>query len=160
MPKILAIDYGTKNIGLALSDDEGKIAFPYKTLKPGCHSRESGNPENLFCDKPRFIDPRLRGDDKKRNRITEKIISDLKNICKIEKVEKIIIGMPLFLTGDKSKTTEKVFDFARALEREIGLPVETIDERLSTIQAKKLENKNARNIDELSAQILLQGYLD
>jgi len=32
--KILAIDYGTKNIGLALSDDRGKLAFVYKVLTP------------------------------------------------------------------------------------------------------------------------------
>ena len=39
-------------------------------------------------------------------------------------------------------------------------PIKTIDERLSTEQALRLENKNKKNIDELSAQILLQSYLD
>ena len=136
--KILAIDYGSKNIGLALSDDEQKIAFAYKTLNVGAY-RNTPLPNNTRI---------------------QKIISDIKNICEIEKVKKIIIGLPLWLTGDRSKTTELVFDFARQLEQGIGLPVETIDERLSTVEANKLENKNARNIDELSAQILLAGWLE
>jgi len=136
--KILAIDYGSKNIGLALSDDEQKIAFAYKTLNVGA-----------YCNTPLPNNTRI-----------QKIISDIKNICEIEKVKKIIIGLPLWLTGDRSETTEKVFEFARLLEQGTGLPVETIDERLSTVQANKLENKNARNIDELSAQILLAGWLE
>lgn len=130
--KILAIDYGSKNIGLALSDDEMKMAFAYATLRVKTQDFSSW----------------------------QKIITDIKNICQIERVQKIIIGMPLWLTGDKSQTTEVVFNFARELEQGTGLKVETIDERLSTVQANKLENKNAKNIDELSAQILLAGYLE
>lgn len=129
--KIMAIDYGTKNIGLALSDNEARLAFAYTTLKV-----------------------------KNKEKNWQKIIADIKNICQIERVQKIIIGMPLWLTGESSKTSEDVFNFAKDLEKEIGLPLETIDERLSTVQANRLENKNAKNIDELSAQIILQSWLD
>lgn len=137
--KILAIDYGSKNIGLAMSDDEGRMAFAYKTLRVKTQDFSSW----------------------------QKIISDLKKICQQEKVKKIIIGMPLWLTGDKSQTTEVVFEFAHQLEKGIGLKVETIDERWSTIEAYK--NKISRDrsrpvlkhsLDALSAQILLQSWLE
>ncbi|MBU4360430.1 Holliday junction resolvase RuvX [Candidatus Parcubacteria bacterium] len=124
MSKILAIDYGTKNIGLALSDDEQKLGFAYKTIN------------------------------------NNKIILKLKNICEAEDVEKIIIGLPINLSGAKTKSTEMVFNFVKKLKKELNLPIEMVDERLSTAQALRLENKNKKNIDELSAQIILQAYLD
>ena len=131
--KILAIDYGTKNIGLALSDENQKIAFPFATLQ---------------------------GASRDNNEAFLKVMKDIKNICKLEDVKKIIIGMPVGLSGEKTSTTELVFEFIKELEKYMEIPVEEIDERLSTMQAARLENKNARNIDELSAQILLQSYLD
>ena len=123
--KILAIDYGTKNIGLALSDDRGKLAFAYRTL------------------------------------INNKIIfSNLKKICEIENIKKIIIGLPIGLSGKNTQTTELALDFIKKLKQELNISVQTVDERLSTVQAGYLESKNKKNINELSAQILLQDYLD
>ena len=124
--KILGIDYGTKNIGLALSDDEANFAFPYKQL---IH-------ENL---KTTFL--------------------KLKKICKEENVEKIIIGLPINLAGEKTESTQKVQDFILELEKEINLPIQTIDERLSTEQAYKI-GANKKDADQISAQILLQNWLD
>jgi len=132
MPKILAIDFGVKNIGLALSDDRQKIAFAYNTLTVRCQS--------VRCWK--------------------KIISDIQNICKLEKITRLIVGMPINLSGQKTKSTEAVFKFVKELENVLDIPIQAEDERLTTVQASRLENKNARNIDELSAQILLQSYLD
>ncbi|MFH1456858.1 MAG: Holliday junction resolvase RuvX [Patescibacteria group bacterium] len=122
--KTLSIDYGTKNIGLALSDDSGRLGFPYKTLN---------NNENFFLE--------------------------LSNICNKEKVEKIIIGMPIGLSGRATVTTELVKNFIENLKNKINIDMETVDERLTTVEANKMENKNKRNIDELSAQVLLQSYL-
>jgi len=132
MTKILAIDYGSKNVGLALSDDEGKLAFAYNTLH--------GN-----------------GDIKRHK---EKIAGDIKNICKLEKVDRVVVGMPLGLAGGKTEMSEEVFEFVKILEEGCEVPVEVEDERWTSVQASKMENKTARNIDELSAQILLQAYLD
>lgn len=130
--KILAIDYGTKNIGLALSDDSAKFAFAYGTLKT------SG----------------------KTKLAEQKIIEDLRNICEVENAGKIVVGLPLGLSSQNTGSTEKVFNFIKELEDQINLPVTTEDERLTTVQASKLGNQSAQNIDELSAQVLLQSYLD
>ncbi len=122
--KVLGIDYGTKNIGLALSDDTQKLAFAYRTL----------NRSNL--------------------------IPELKDICDKEEVEKIVVGLPTNLSGEETKSAEMVFEFIKQLEEELKIKVEVEDERLSTVQASRLENKTAQNIDELSAQIFLQAHLD
>lgn len=134
MSKILAIDYGEKNIGLALSDDEQKFAFAYNTLQ---------------------VDKRRQTTNK-----TAKIMVDLKKICQLEKVIRIVVGLPIGLNGNNTKKTEEVFAFVKELEEELNLPVETEDERYTTVAAARLPQKNARNIDELSAQILLAGYLE
>jgi len=124
--KILGIDYGTKNIGLALSDDEANFAFPYTTI----NNQQS-------------------------------TINNIKEICEKEKVEKIIIGLPINLDGQETDTTQKVKKFILKLKANLDLPIETIDERLSTVQAHKLgANKKSANIDEVSAQILLQNWID
>ncbi len=132
--KILGIDYGTKNIGLALSDEEQKIAFPHIALNVG--TRRGAFMSN-----------------------TAKIISEMKNICEKERVEKIIVGLPINLSGEKTAATQAVLDFIEELKKFLSIPVETIDERLSTEQAKKL-SANKENTDAISAQILLQGWLE
>ncbi|MDD5290185.1 MAG: Holliday junction resolvase RuvX [Patescibacteria group bacterium] len=133
--KALSIDYGTKNIGLALSDDEGRIAFAYATI----------NQQPTTSNKQQTID---------------KVIEDIKKICELEKVETVVVGMPLGLSGRDTEKTKEVWGFVKNLQENLKIPVETEDERLTTVAAGHLENKNARNIDELSAQILLQGFLD
>ncbi len=132
--KVLAIDYGTKNIGLALSDDEQKFAFPYRTLKV------------------KFQKPNVKG--------AEKIIEDIGKICKSEKVKKIIVGMPINLSGEETKTTKMVFNFIKKLGQYLDIPIETEDERLTTVQALRIKDKGFHNVHELAAQILLQNWLD
>jgi putative Holliday junction resolvase len=136
MSKILAIDYGSKNIGLALSDDEGRIAFAYATIETGNWKLETGNIK------------------------TDKIIEDIRRVCEIEKVGTVVVGMPIGLSGKDTKKTEEVWEFVKNLQENLKILVETEDERLTTVAAGHLENRNARNVDELSAQILLQGWLD
>jgi putative holliday junction resolvase len=155
--KTLAIDYGSKNIGLALSDNEGRIAFAYATISGGCHSERSE--ESLRSPKKRkakgsfaTASPTLR--------MTNGVIEDIKKVCELEKVETVVVGMPIGLSGKDTKKTEEVWEFVKNLQENLKILVETEDERLTTVAAGHLENRNARNVDELSAQILLQGWLD
>ena len=131
MSRVLAIDYGTKNIGLAISDDAGKVALPYHTIKI------------------KDMDSEM-----------QKLLEDLKNLVKLEAIERIVVGLPLTSGGDRTKLGDQVFAFAKELENYTEVPVEVFDERMTSIMANQLPNKNSRNIHELSAQILLQDYLD
>ena len=132
MGKVLAIDYGTKDIGLALSDEEKKIALPFLTISP----------------KPN-VEKNL-----------DKVFEDVGKLVKTESIEMVVMGMPLTSSGSPTKLGDKVFEFAKNLEAQIGVPVDVMDERMSSKLAARLPHKTARNIHELSAQVILQDYLD
>ena len=80
---------------------------------------------------------------------------------------KIVVGMPRRLDGTSSAQTESVEQFIGALKKQTALPVESWDERLTSVQAERVliegdvrraERKEKR--DQLAATILLQSYLD
>jgi len=121
--RILGIDYGTKNIGLAISDFGQKQAFVYDTLK-----------------------------------MSGKAWEELMEICEKEKIDKIVVGLPISLNGEYTQKTEEVVYFAEELENQTKLLVETQDERLSSVEADKTGSGHGR--DEESARIILQSYLD
>ena len=93
--------------------------------------------------------------------------SDIESIIGIvreHQAERIIVGMPRSLHGNIGKQAEKVLAFVRDLKEHSEVPVETRDERLSTVAARRLirdaGNKKAKYDDAAAAAIILQGYLD
>ncbi|RMF08080.1 MAG: Holliday junction resolvase RuvX [Candidatus Neomarinimicrobiota bacterium] len=81
-------------------------------------------------------------------------------------VERIVVGLPVNLAGKETKQTERVKSFIRHLDV-LGLPVTTVDERLSSVaavrsltqQAVKTGHEKAR-VDATAAALFLQQYLD
>ena len=132
MGRILGIDYGTKRIGLALSDDGQILASPL-TVVHG--ERELHN--------------------------------EIERLFRSESIERFVVGLPLNMNGSIGPKAQEVLAFKARLEKRFGLPVDTSDERLSTIQAEGALReaglsfrKRAQRIDKVAAQILLQAYLD
>lgn len=84
-----------------------------------------------------------------------------------EKVEAIVIGLPLFPSGDKCAMTSVVEQFIPLLQRRFpGIPVLTQDERYSTLEASaalhevgKKAKKQHKTIDETAACVILERYL-
>ncbi len=81
--------------------------------------------------------------------------------------EKIVLGLPKNMDGSESFRAEKTHAFADMLTKELGLEIVFVDERLSTVEAYTYMNitdfngkKRREVIDALSAQIILQSYLD
>jgi putative Holliday junction resolvase len=74
-------------------------------------------------------------------------------------ISKIVLGWPLNMSGERTKKTEEVASFKLRVESKTGLPVEVIDERLSSQMAEHISGSK-KNLDSLAAQILLQNYLD
>lgn len=79
----------------------------------------------------------------------------------------VVVGLPLNLDGTESVQSGRVRAFARNLEKVSGLPVELIDERLTTVEADELlaeagvkRDKRAELIDSMSATVILQSYID
>lgn len=94
-------------------------------------------------------------------------LQTLKQITRKQEVTKVVVGLPRNMNGTLGPQGEKVLDFARKLEEALQLPVETWDERLSTVEAERLlisadisRGKRRKIIDKMAAAIILQGYLD
>lgn len=135
--RIIGLDYGTKTVGVAVSDELGITAQPYETIE-----RKSAN--------------KLR-----------QTLSRIESIITEYGIEKIVLGYPKNMNntlGERALVTE---EFKAALERRTGLPVVLWDERLSTVEAEQVlkesgvrrENRK-QYIDKLAAAVILQSYLD
>jgi putative holliday junction resolvase len=84
------------------------------------------------------------------------VLNDLAHIVKTEVIEKIIVGVPISLDGQKNDFANKVIEFAEDLEARASVPVMTINEVFSSKMAGEMSNK----IDESAAAIILQSFLD
>ena len=94
-------------------------------------------------------------------------ISRISEIVSERKITSIVVGLPLTLKGDYSKQTEIVLAFIDQLKSDLQIPIMTVDERLSSVAAKKSlqaqavkTGHNKGRVDETAAAIFLQEYLD
>jgi len=92
------------------------------------------------------------------------VIRDLKSIIADNGVEKIVVGLPLGFNG-ASQQTEKVREFIARLREEIGLPIEEMNEILTSKMAQdNLIGSGVKDIKEVldqeAARIILQDYMD
>ncbi len=135
MGKILALDYGTNLIGVAISDDTKTFVFPRSSIK------------NLSYDV---------------------VLNKINQIIREEKIEEIVIGLPLRMSGQYSDQTEIVNDFKNRLDKDINIDIKMFDERLTSIQSKKLKTQiylkktERENIDKnkLESVLILETYLE
>ena len=102
-----------------------------------------------------------------KNSSENDVINVIKSIIEEKNVEKIIIGLPITLRNTFSQQTEKVNNFVKILQKNVNISIETIDERLTSIEAKKslitqgIKLKNNKGVvDMTAAAIFLQGYLN
>lgn len=136
---ILAIDYGAKKIGLAKSDAEESMALPLDII-----------PHTSKAD----------------------VLVNIKSICQENNIEKIVIGVPVSLSnGQKdfireinleNKQMKEVLEFIDWLGKNIDIPIEMEDERLSTKMASGLMKGEMKGQDDdaVAAMLILQNYLD
>ena len=101
-------------------------------------------------------------------------LARLRELARERDVRRIIVGLPVHLDGSASDMSEKARAFARRLEKTLGLPVEMVDERLSSweagrIAAKdrahtrgKVNSSNGRTtpVDDIAAAVILRDYLE
>lgn len=97
----------------------------------------------------------------------DNLLEPIKKIVEDEKIEKIVMGLPInmnYTIGDRGKTT---LEFKEKLEEYLNIEVVMQDERLSTVEANNYllqadlsRKKRKKHIDSLAANIILQTYLD
>jgi putative holliday junction resolvase len=83
----------------------------------------------------------------------------IRNTIGENEIKQIVLGWPLNMSGEMTEKTREVESFKLRLEKETALPVEIIDERLSS-QMAQASRGSKKDLDSLAAQILLQNFLD
>jgi putative holliday junction resolvase len=94
-------------------------------------------------------------------------LAALEELIQEREVGRIVMGNPMNMGGSEGRQSAWVREFAEALEKRTGLPVQLWDERLTSVEAGRVLRasgisieKRAAAVDKLSAVILLQSYLD
>lgn len=135
--RIMGLDYGSKTVGVALSDPLGLTAQAIETIE-----RKSEN--------------KLR-----------KTLARIDALIFEYKVDKIVLGLPLNMDDTLGERAEKSLEFKKTLEKRTNLPVIMQDERLSTFEAKEVLKKmgvkvsdQKKYVDKIAATFILQDYLD
>ena len=134
MPRILAIDYGTKRVGLAVTDPLKIIASALDTV----HAKD--------------------------------VIAYLKKYTLAEEVDCFVVGLPKRLDGTDSQSAVHVNAFVTALGKNFpNIKIVRVDERFTSTIAtrsllemglKKKDRSNKSNIDQVSAVLILQTYME
>ncbi|MDO5547784.1 MAG: Holliday junction resolvase RuvX [Eubacteriales bacterium] len=98
---------------------------------------------------------------------TEKLLEELTALCKRERIEEIVLGLPKNMNASEGERAEKCKAIGAELEQRTGLPVVLWDERRTTVEAHailhatgKKQKKHKKNVDAVAASLILQGYLD
>ena len=134
MSRILAIDYGKKRTGIAVTDPMQIIASGLTTVA------------------------------------TTELMDFLLKYTSQEKVERIVVGHPKQLNNEDSENMKRIVPFVNQLKKKLpDIPVEWVDERFTSVLAhqamidgglKETARQNKALVDELSATIILQSYLE
>ncbi|MRM88319.1 Holliday junction resolvase RuvX [Faecalicatena contorta] len=135
--RIMGLDYGTKTVGIAISDALGLTAQGIETIQR-----------------------------KEENKL-RRTLARIEELVSEYEVEKIVLGFPKHMNNDIGERAEKSLEFRDMLARRTGLEVIMWDERLTTVEAERtLIESNVRRenrkkyIDKIAAIFILQGYLD
>ena len=84
-------------------------------------------------------------------------LDQLADIIEVEKIDKVVIGLPMNLNGGENKNTERIRKFAEDLKGKISVPIEFMNEMFTSQQADRMGGDASR--DEKSAMVILEDYL-
>ncbi len=135
--RILGLDFGSKTVGVAVSDPLGITAQPVEIVR-------------------RKSESKLR-----------QTLARIEELAKEYRAESFVLGLPKNMNNTMGERAEKSLAFKEMLEKRTGLPVVMWDERLTTVAANRAmmeggvrrENRG-EFVDSMAAALILQGYLD
>ena len=135
--RILGLDYGSKTVGVAVSDPLGLTAQSVETIWR-----------------------------KQENKLRQ-TLARIEELAAEYQAEKIVLGLPKNMNNTIGERAEKTLEFREMLERRTGLPVVMWDERSTTVTAHNMMNdvnkrgkERKKVIDAVAAAVILQNYLD
>jgi putative Holliday junction resolvase len=132
---VLGLDYGSRRIGLAVSDPAGVFAFPAGALE---------------------------------RKGLEQDLAALRALIAERGVTRVVVGLPLHLSGRSGPEAEAARAFARALGEATGLPVALLDERWTSREAERAlraagergRKRSRGSVDSVAATLLLRTFLE
>jgi putative Holliday junction resolvase len=137
MYPILAIDYGEKNFGLAISDSKGIVASPLEVVSIT------------------------------KNRNLQTVIQEIVKIAQENMAKRILVGKPQSFTVEQKKTEKKIENFIELLRKATEIEILTWDESFSTTSAQNMLTSLGQNsrgsrgkIDKIAATVFLQEFLN
>lgn len=135
--RAMGLDYGSKTVGVAISDALLFIAHPQETI---------------FRER----------EDKLR-----KTLARIETLTEEFEVEEIVLGLPLNMDGSVGERAKKTLEFKEILQKRLGKEIILQDERLSTFEAEEIlkeagiKKKDMKSyVDKIAASYILQDYLD
>ena len=135
--RILGLDYGSKTVGVAVSDPLGLTAQRVETIW------------------------------RKQENKLRRTLARIDELVKEYQAERIVIGLPRNMNYTMGDRAEKSLEFGEMVEKRTGLPVIMWDERLTTREAERalmeagVRRENRKDyLDSVAAVLILQGYLD
>lgn len=135
--RIMGLDYGSKTVGVALTDPLGITAQPLETI-----TRESEN--------------KLR-----------RTLARLETIVSEYHVDSIVLGLPVNMDGSVGDRAVKSLEFKEKLEKRLQIPVTMQDERLTTVEADAIldemrvpHSERKQYIDKIAAAFILEDYMN
>ena len=135
--RILGLDYGSKTVGVAVSDPLGLTAQKVETIW------------------------------RKQENKLRRTLARIEELIAEYEVEKIVLGFPKNMNNTVGERAEKALEFGEMLKKRTGLEVFMWDERLTTVEADRtlieagVRRENRKQyLDGIAAVFILQGYLD
>ncbi len=135
--RILGLDYGSKTVGVAVSDPLGLTAQKVETIW------------------------------RKQENKLRRTLARIEELIAEYEVEKIVLGFPKNMNNTVGERAEKTLEFGEMLKKRTGLEVIMWDERLTTVEADRtlieagVRRENRKQyLDGIAAVFILQGYLD
>ena len=132
MKPILGVDLGQARIGVAISDELGMLAHPLETIPAG-----------------------------------KEAIARIAQLARDKEVECVVVGVPKTMSGQMGAAANEALAFVAKLKTALPCPIVTWDERLTTVAAHralrdagKKTHETRGYVDQVAAQMILQGYLD
>jgi len=132
MNPILGVDFGRARIGLAISDELRMLAHPLETISAD-----------------------------------NKAVARIADVVREKEIDHVVVGMPKLMSGKMGTAADEALQFVEKLRVKLPCRVVTWDERLTTVAAERALRESGKTtratrqyIDQVAAQMILQGYLD
>lgn len=133
----MGLDFGTKTVGVAISDELGITAQPVETIT------------------------------RKSNTKLRKTLARIEQLVLEYCITDIVLGYPKNMNNSEGARVEATKEFGEMIKKRVGLPVVFWDERLTTMESERIlietnirrENRKAY-IDQMAAVLILQSYMD